>query len=134
MVVDGDRQDLFRPILPDDILIQVVLDFGRLAELRGDLLFRLFPVLRDDVVAEIHTLVADVDGGACDQLADLVTAFPTERTPQVPVRLFLFRHVAPTPSFASTARFAQPRAESFFASRRLKFLYSTLRLNRRSLL
>jgi hypothetical protein len=78
----------------------VVLDFGRLAELRGDLLFRLFPVLRDDVVAEIHALVADVDGGAGDQLADLVTAFPTERTPQVPVRLFLFRHVASIPRFA----------------------------------
>src|SRR2546427_12073092 len=103
MVVDGDRQDLFRPILPDDILIQVVLDFGRLAELRGDLLFRLFPVLRDDVVAEIHTLVADIDGGAGDQLADLVTAFPTERTPQGPGRLFLLLHVASIPSFASAA-------------------------------
>src|SRR5438046_10765610 len=109
MVVDGDRQDLFRPILPDDILIQVVLDFGRLAELRGDLLFRLFPVLRDDIVAEIHTLVADVDGGAGDQLADFVTAFPTERTPQVPVRLLLLRPVASIPRFARTARFNPTR-------------------------
>src|SRR5262249_16073328 len=43
----------------------------------------LIPVLGDDGVAEVDALVADVDGRAGDQLADLVLALSAERADEV---------------------------------------------------
>jgi hypothetical protein len=39
-------------------------------------------VVIDDIVADSHTLIADKDGGACDQLADVILTFVAKRTSQ----------------------------------------------------
>src|SRR5215813_3109071 len=78
VVVDGDREDLLGALLTDDVLIEDGLDLGRLGE-RADLArLLLFPLLRDDVVAELDALVADVDGGPGDELANVVFTLPAE--------------------------------------------------------
>src|SRR5882724_10063194 len=84
VVVDRDRQDLLGALLADHVLVEDLLDLGRLRHRRGGregLL--LVDLLRDDVVAEVDALVADVDGRAGDQLADLVLALATERADEV---------------------------------------------------
>src|SRR3989442_15042344 len=79
MVMDGHGKNLLRTVLPDHILVEHRLDLGGLGE-RADLprLF-LFPLLGDDVVAELDALVADGDGGPRDQLTDVVLALAAER-------------------------------------------------------
>src|SRR5207237_4111186 len=58
------------------------LDLGRLGQ-RADLArLLLFPLLGDDVVAELDALIADVHGGARDQLAHVVLALAAERALQ----------------------------------------------------
>src|SRR5262245_9259081 len=85
VVVNGDGEDLLGALLADDVLIEDVLDLSGLRE-RADLArLLLFPLLRDDVVTELDTLVADVDGGPRDQLADVVLTLAAERTLQGPV-------------------------------------------------
>src|SRR5262249_45239612 len=78
VIVDGDGQDLLRAILADHVLIEDVLDLGGLGVASEVTALFLFPLLPDDVVAEVDALVTDVDGGAGDQLADVVLAFPAE--------------------------------------------------------
>ena len=63
VVMNGHRKNFLRPLLSHDVLVQVVFDFHRLFELRRNLFFGLFPILGNDVVAEIHAFVADIDGG-----------------------------------------------------------------------
>src|SRR3989440_254659 len=82
VVVDGDGEDLLGALLADHVLVEDVLDLGGLGQ-RADLpRLLLFPLLGDDVVAELDALVADVDGGARDQLADVVLALAAERALQ----------------------------------------------------
>jgi hypothetical protein len=62
VVVDRDRQGLLRALLTDHVVVQDVVDFLRLWQLaaglcRGPLLH----LLADDVVAQFHALVADID-------------------------------------------------------------------------
>src|SRR5688572_4729333 len=85
VVVNGHRQDLLGALLTDHVLIEDGLDLGRLGK-GADLprLF-LFPLLGDDVVAELDALVADVDGGPGDELAHIVLALAAERALQRPV-------------------------------------------------
>jgi len=80
--VHRDREDLLGALLADDVLIEDGLDLGGLGEAAQLARLLLFPLLRDDVVAELDALVADVDGGAGDQLTDVVLALATERAPQ----------------------------------------------------
>src|SRR5467141_825278 len=82
VVVDGDGEDLLGALLADDVLVEDALDLGRLGQ-RADLpRLLLFPLLGDDVVAELDALVADVDGGARDELAHVVLALAAERALQ----------------------------------------------------
>jgi hypothetical protein len=81
VVVDRDGQDLFGALLADDVLIEDGLDLGGLREAAQLARLLLFPLLRDDVVTELDALVADIDGGACDQLADVILALTAERAP-----------------------------------------------------
>src|SRR5213592_2570612 len=101
VVVDRDRQDLLGALLADHVLVEDLLDLGRLRHRRGgreSLL--LVDLLGDDVVAEVDALVADVDDRAGDQLADLVLALATERADEVAGAVVtVLRHEAsPTPS------------------------------------
>src|SRR6476469_3792746 len=91
----------------------MVLDLRRLAELGGDLLFRFFPILGDDVVTEIDAFIADIDRRPCDQLADLITALSAERAAQMQVHLLLFRHAA---SYFSLPSFDPPSLSSSLAA------------------
>jgi hypothetical protein len=84
VVVDRDRQNLLRPLLSDDVLIENLLDLGRLRDGGGGgEALLLVALLGDDVVAEVDAFVADVDGRAGDQLADLVLALSAEGTDEV---------------------------------------------------
>ena len=95
VVVDGDREDLLRAVLADHVLVEDVLDLGRLGDRRqAEALRLLLDLLGDDVVAQADALVADVDGGPGDQLLDLLLALAAERAGEVPVivALTLGRH------------------------------------------
>src|SRR5262249_39771180 len=80
MVVDRDRQLLLRLFLADDVLVEELLDFlgdrqggpGAAARLEA-------VVVGDDVVADLHALVADKDRRARDEFADVVLVLITER-------------------------------------------------------
>src|SRR5207253_10591844 len=89
VVVDRDGQDLLGALLADDVLIEDGLDLGGLREAAELARLLLFPLLRDDVVTELDALVADVDGGPGDQLADLPLRLAAERAGQVDVLLLL---------------------------------------------
>jgi len=70
VAVDGDREDLLGPLLPDDVLVEDFLDLARGGDLRdrlGDLPLLVFG---EDLVAEGDALVADVDRGTGDELPD----------------------------------------------------------------
>src|SRR5262249_13671611 len=84
VIVDGDREDLLRALLADHVLIEDLLNLRRLrhGRRRGEALC-LVALLRDDVVAEVDALVADVDGRAGDQLAHLVLALPAKRADEI---------------------------------------------------
>src|SRR5262245_23368552 len=79
MVVDGDGELPFCPFLPDDVLIKKLLDLGRRRERRTDAAVLESVVVRNDVVADLHALVADEDRRARNQLADVVLIFVAER-------------------------------------------------------
>jgi hypothetical protein len=85
VVVDGDRQDLLGALLPDDIVVEEVLDLDRSRQSDGGAVLLPLALLGDDVVAELDALVADVDGGAGDQLADLPLPLPTEGAREIAV-------------------------------------------------
>src|SRR5262245_24850704 len=79
MVVDGDRELLLRPFLPDDVLVEELFDFGRRRERRTNAAVLEPVVVRNDVVADLHALVADEDRRTRNQLADVVLIFVAER-------------------------------------------------------
>src|SRR5437879_8032856 len=82
--------------MADDLRVQGAHDRFGLGQLGGDGFLFLLQILRDDVVAEVHALVADVDRGPGDQLPDLLTSFAAERAPQLGFGLLLFRHRPPS--------------------------------------
>src|SRR5262249_29630974 len=82
VVVHRHRQDLLGALLADHVLVEDGLDLGRLRQAPELARLLLFPLLRDDVVAQLDAFVADVNGGAGDELADVVLALATERAPQ----------------------------------------------------
>src|SRR5207245_6037214 len=85
VVVDGDGEDLLRPLLADHVVVEERLDLHRGGERdRGPVLFPL-ALLGDDVVAELDALVADVDGRTGDELADFPLPLPAERAREIAV-------------------------------------------------
>ena len=85
VVVDRDRERLLGPLLTDHILVEDVVDLFGLRnvpqpEVLVDVLVELF---FDDLVAELDALVADVDAGACDQLAHLLLRLAAEAALQL---------------------------------------------------
>jgi hypothetical protein len=100
MVMNGDGEDLLRPILSDDILVENFFDFGRFWEFGRNGLFSFLPFLGDNVIAEVDTFIADVDRRAGDQLSHLFAAFTAKRTFQPVVYFFLFCHYIPSSDLA----------------------------------
>src|SRR6266567_5632411 len=92
VVVDGDRQDLLGLLLPDDVVVQVLVDLTGLGEVVELDLGALRELLFDDLVAEIDALVADVHTGTGDELLDLLLALPAERALQQVATVTELRH------------------------------------------
>ena len=92
VVVDGDREDLLRLLLTDDVVVQELVDLTRLGQLVEAELGGLGELLLDDLVAEIDALVADVDAGAGDQLLDLLLRLAAERALQQIAAVTELRH------------------------------------------
>src|SRR5207247_2051833 len=80
------------------VLIQGPHDFLRLRQFGGERLLPALHVLRDDVVAEVHALIADVNGGSRDQFSDLFAALAAEGTSSLGVGFLLFCDQAPLPA------------------------------------
>ena len=84
VVVHRHRQDALGLILANDVLVQEGRNLARAWQLIGRLL--LLRVLGraqlflDDFVAQLNTLVADVDTAASDELLHLLLALATKRT------------------------------------------------------
>src|SRR5678816_754452 len=83
VIMDGDREDLLGAVLADHVLVEHLLDLGRLGDrARAVALVLLLDLLGDDVVAQPDALVADVHGRAGDQLLDLLLGLAAERAGQ----------------------------------------------------
>ena len=78
VVVHRDRQVALRRVLPDDVLVQELVDLRRLRQLVELDLAGLGQFLLDDLVAEIDALIADVHAGAGDEFLHLLLALPAE--------------------------------------------------------
>src|ERR1700748_3530351 len=80
MVMNRDGKNLLRVILTDDIIVQ---DFANL-DRRGHTIVRIpdrvFFLVPDDVATKSHTLIANKDCRAGNELAHLMLALPAERT------------------------------------------------------
>ena len=80
MVVDRHGELLLGLLLSDDVLVEEAEDLvGRREGGAGRAALALL-VVGDDVVADVHALVADEDGRSGDQLPDVVLVLVTERT------------------------------------------------------
>ena len=75
VVVHGNRQDPFRAVLPDDVLVQHLLDLGGLRQVLHRFRSLLLRILANDVVTQLHAFVADEHRGPRDQFMDLMLAF-----------------------------------------------------------
>src|SRR3712207_1587335 len=82
VVVDRDRERALGLLLPDDVLLEEVVDLLGLRQLVELEVRRLRELLLDDLVAEVDALVADVDPRARDELLDLLLALAAERALQ----------------------------------------------------
>src|SRR5208337_4691225 len=103
VVVDRDREDLLCGFLSDHVLVEDLLDFPGLGNAGGfgrDLLSPIF--LRDDVVAQLDALIADIDGRASDQFLDFLLALPAERARKIGVVVPFLHAVWPPPLAFST--------------------------------
>ena len=97
VVVDRDRQHLLGLVLADDVFVEDVLDLpglGQFLHVRSQGLLNL-QLFRDDIVAELDALVADVHRRSGDEFLDLFLAFAAERAGQVLLVCFPTTHAAP---------------------------------------
>jgi hypothetical protein len=111
VVVDGDGEDLLRALLADHVVVEEALDLHRRGQRDRRPVLLALGLLCDDVVAELDALVADVDGGAGDELADFPLPLPAEGAGQVAVVVaVLSAHVtSSSPSVRGQRKGRQPR-------------------------
>jgi hypothetical protein len=87
VVVDGDGQRALGGLLPDDVLVEDVVDLDRLRKVLELEARRDRELLVDDLVAEIDALVTDVDAWPGDQLLDLPLRLAAEAAEKLLVRV-----------------------------------------------
>ena len=97
MVVHRDREDALGALLPDDIIVEHLADFGRSRDAVAGLDQRRLRFLADDVVAQLDAFIADEHGRPGDELPHLVLRFPAERAVEgaLAVAASKFRHIRP---------------------------------------
>ncbi len=98
VIVDRYRESTFGLFLADDVVGEDAVDLfwlGKVLELQGR---RDRQFLVDDLVAEIDTLIADVDPRPGDELLDLTLALPTKAAEQLFGTSRRLRHQS-TPSY-----------------------------------
>src|SRR6186997_1577569 len=78
MIMDGDRENTLGALLPDHIVVEHLVDLGRRGNPVASLDQCRLGFLTDDVVAQLDAFIADEDGRARDQLADLVLRLAAE--------------------------------------------------------
>ena len=79
VIVHRHRQNAFRAFLADHIIVEHIADFlrrGHFAILATSASALGF--LANDVVAQLHTFIADENRGPCNQLADFMLGFTAE--------------------------------------------------------
>jgi hypothetical protein len=85
VVVNGYSEDLFGPLLPDNIFVQSGLYLVRLEKTaRYTLALLPLPLLGYNIGAKVNALVADIDGGASDKFAHLILRLAAEGASQDP--------------------------------------------------
>src|SRR5436190_10713377 len=93
VVVDRDRELFLGLFLADDVLVEELFDFLGHRKGGAGAAARLEPVVvRDDVVADLDTFIADEHGRTRDQLADVVLILVTERAAENLAFAGLFDH------------------------------------------
>ena len=80
VVVDGDGEGTLGGLLADDVFLQEVEDLAGLGQFEAAQVGYLGEFFFNDLVAEFDALVADVDAGPGNELADLLLALSAERT------------------------------------------------------
>jgi hypothetical protein len=86
VVVDGDRQDLLRVVLADDVVVEEVVDLDRLGQLVEAELARLGQLFLDDLHARagdqlLHLLLGLAAERALEQLATVSELGHVGRSP-----------------------------------------------------
>jgi hypothetical protein len=110
----GDGKNLFGELLADDVIVEVGLDLRRLQGNRRLLLFPLLAAIlvEDNLVAQINTLVADIDIRPGNQLFHLFLVLATKGAPAFGSVTVLFVHRYSTLISAGLRpqlRFSDPR-------------------------
>jgi len=82
MVVHRDRQLLLGLLLADHVLVEELANLDRFRQLHLRLGLVRLALLGDDVEADVHALVADIDGGPGDQLLDVALILVAETAPK----------------------------------------------------
>jgi hypothetical protein len=78
MLVDRDGQTLFGFILADDIFVEKALDLAWLGQRRPRGYGFGLLIVGYDFVADVDALIADVDGGARNELLNFILRLTTE--------------------------------------------------------
>src|SRR5215469_16887187 len=87
MVVYRDREDAFRVVLTDHIVVKHLADVARTRNSVARLDERCLVLLTDDVHAEFDAFIADKDRWSSNQLSDLVLALAAKRAVESVLRV-----------------------------------------------
>jgi len=84
MVINGHRQLLFRGVLTDYVLVQVLFEFERAGQFARGAVALLVPIILNDGIANRYTFVTDIGAGVItrggNEFTDYVLAFVAEGT------------------------------------------------------
>jgi len=78
MIVNGHREDFFRPILTDYVLVKDLLDSSGLRNLGGPCRPLPLILLGNDVIAELYAFIADINRRTGNQFFDFILTFSTK--------------------------------------------------------